>query len=73
MGPSLAHHDLLDPGFTAITGFACLTIDSQVLLMTPHLTITLHIVPQTGPTMLDPFFENLRNGFEKRLLLPQAK
>ena len=73
MGPPLAHHDFLNGGFTLITGLAFLAVDSQVLLMAPHLTIALHIVPQAGSPMFDSFFEYLRNGFKKRLLLPPAK
>ncbi len=73
MGSPLAHHYLLDAGLTLITGLAFLAVDFQVLLMASLLTITLHIVPQAGPTMLNSFFEYLRNGFKKRLLLPPAK
>ena len=73
MGPPLAHHDFLDSGFTSITGFAFLAIDFQVLLMASHLTITLHIVPQAGTTILNSFLEDLQNGFEKRFLLPPKK
>jgi hypothetical protein len=73
MGPPLAHHYLLDGGPTLITGLVFLSIDLQVLLMASHLTITLDIVSQAGPSIFNSLLKYCRNRFKKRLLFPPAK